>query len=158
MKDILECYKTLGVEPGAAPERVRNAYLQLSRFYDPARYVEGDPEQLAKAGQKRKDIEEAYQAIRHFLPALQNPQYSQEPVAVQERDFTELVNQGPKEHFKTVVAIVLGTALALTLGWGYYIFRRTRVLPSAPVLIINPEDAATPASVVPSTASPSARE
>jgi len=139
MKDILECYKTLGIEPGAAPELVRIAYMQLCRFYDPARYVDGDPEHLAKATQKRKEIEEAYQEIRHFLPALQHPQDSQKPAAVQGRDFKEMVDTGPKDVSTILVMIVLGTAVALILGWGYSVYRRTLILPATPASIVDPD-------------------
>lgn len=157
MKDILECYKTLGIEPGAAPERVRNAYAQLCRFYDPARYVGGDPELLAKAAQKRKEIEDAYQEIRHFLPALQNSPRTHDPAADQNRDFKEMAGTGPTEVSKTLIAVILAVVLALILGWGYFIYRRTRVLPAAPVLVLDPEAASDQALVAPSTASVPAR-
>jgi curved DNA-binding protein CbpA len=149
MKDILECYKILGIEPGCPAERVRKAYLQLSHFYDPAKYVEADREHQAHAEEKKKEIEEAYSEIRHFLPELQGDQGRLEKAMEQNRDFKEMVRQAPAEVSKTLMAIIIGGALLLLFAWAYYIYRQTRILPAAPTPV---SDVEKPTDVLVSTA------
>jgi curved DNA-binding protein CbpA len=144
MKDVLECYKILGIEPGSTPERVRHAYLQLSRFYDPARYVEGDPEHRIHAEEKKKEIDEAYGEIRRFLPELQEDHGRLGKAMEQNRDFKEMVREAPTEVSKTLMAVIIGGALLLLFAWAYYIYRQTRILPVAPVPLVDPEAAPSP--------------
>jgi hypothetical protein len=141
MKDSIECYKILGLEPGASAKRVRKAYLQLSHFYDPDRDIGMDPEQAAQAKLKRLDVEEAYHQLCCFLPDLQGGGHRNQDPGLQDRDFNESVQEPPSEVSNTLVAIVLGTVVALILGWGYHLYRQTQDLPPAPTLIVDQEAA-----------------
>ena len=153
MKDSFECYKILGLEPGASARRVRKAYLQLSHFYDPAGDLGTDPEHLASAKLKRQEVFEAYEHLRSFLPDLQGDGLRDQDLGLQDRDFKEFVHKRSTELSKTVVAFVLGTAAGLIFLWGYSVFKRAQDLPAAPVFVVDPEAAGGQAMTpVPSTA------
>jgi len=145
MKDVPECYKVLGLEPGSSPERVRRAYIQLSRFYDAARHVDGDPERLSVAQEKKKDIDDAYTEIRRFLPELQGDDGRLETMMEETRDFKEMVRVRPAEVSKPLMAAVIGGALVFLFVWAYHIYSQTRVLPAAPAPISDPDAALAPA-------------
>ena len=89
--------KCLDLEPGAPAESVRRSYIELTHVWDPERYV-NNAVLRTRAEQKRKEIDEAYQAIRAFLPELQNSsEGAVEKDARPERDFTELSMDLPVE-------------------------------------------------------------
>lgn len=141
MKDSIECYKILGLEPGASAERVRKAYLQLSHFYDPDRDIGMDPEQSAQAKRRRLDVEEAYCQLCRFLPDLRQDGRRNRDPGLQDRDFKESFQEPPSQVSNALVAIVLGAVVVLILGWGYHLYRQAQDLPAAPVLVVNQEAA-----------------
>lgn len=81
--DILKCYAALDVEPGAPPDQIRRAYLQLAHVWDPARHI-GNPPLRQQAERKRREIDDAYRALQVFLPELKKgfEEPSQEPPPV----------------------------------------------------------------------------
>ena len=129
MKDILQCYKTLGIEPGCSPERVRNAYVQLYRFYDPVRYM-GEPEHLSRAEDMRKKIAEAYQELRRFLPDLQGDTDRLDKAMEQDRDFNELARQTPTERSKAILGILAALVLAGILAFGSWLYIKGQAIPA----------------------------
>ncbi len=56
-------YRILGVERGATEEQIKTAYRDLARRYHPDNYT--DPAKAAKAEEQMKEINEAYDRIRH---------------------------------------------------------------------------------------------
>ena len=56
-------YRVLGVPPTATDEEVKNAYRTLARRYHPDHFV-NDPAAAKEAGEKMKEINEAYDAIQ----------------------------------------------------------------------------------------------
>lgn len=58
----MDCYEVLGVLPGATPEEIRKAYLNLAKKYHPDNYVDNPLVDLAS--EKMKEINQAYDEIR----------------------------------------------------------------------------------------------
>ncbi|MEM1369764.1 MAG: DnaJ domain-containing protein [Cyanobacteria bacterium P01_H01_bin.15] len=61
-----EYYQTLGLQPGATEEEIHDAYRRLAKRWHPDCFVD-DPEHQALAEQKFKDINLAYQALKHHV-------------------------------------------------------------------------------------------
>jgi hypothetical protein len=120
MKDSIECYHILGLEPGCSPDRIREAYLQLSRFYDPERH-EGEPEHQKTAKQKRDEVEVAYQSLRRFLPQLQGPPGSQEKAVRITRDFKEMEVQKPLEKSRAVMGIIVAVVFVFMFALAIFL-------------------------------------
>ena len=60
-----QCIELLGLEPGAAPEEMNQAYRDLVNVWHPDRF--GDNERLRKkAEEKLKDINAAYEYIKSY--------------------------------------------------------------------------------------------
>lgn len=57
-----ECYRTLGLKPGASRQDVKRAHRDLAKVWHPDRFP-GDPRLRAKAEEQLKLINEAYQAL-----------------------------------------------------------------------------------------------
>ena len=72
MDDIAHCYNTLGLEPGAPQERVKQAYRDLVNVWHPDRFAH-DSRLQTKAQQKLSDINRAYERLETFFrePELQ---------------------------------------------------------------------------------------
>jgi hypothetical protein len=132
MKDSLECYKALGLEPGCSAESIRNAYLQLSRFYDPDRYV-SEPEHLDHAKQKRDEVEVAYQSLRRFLPELQGPPGEHEKTIPTLRDFKEMVVESRVETSRLVLGIIVGVVFLFIFAWAAYLLFKGQHSAPAPL-------------------------
>jgi preprotein translocase subunit Sec63 len=136
VKDTFEYYKALGLEPSASPQRIRKAYLELCHLYDPSLYVDDDPERVAEAEQKRKDIEEAYRGIRHFLPELKHPLNYYEATTGEHRDFNEMViTGGPKVPLRDLARMFLTIAVIGILWFGFYLYRKTQAFHTNPTTI-----------------------
>jgi curved DNA-binding protein CbpA len=56
-------YALLEVEPGASPEQIRRAYLDLVKVWHPDRFP-NDPDLTAKADQRLMEINLAYERLR----------------------------------------------------------------------------------------------
>lgn len=64
--DKKDCYyEILGLEPGASPEEVKQAYLDLAKVWHPDRFP-SDPRLQQKAQEKLKEINIAYEQLRSF--------------------------------------------------------------------------------------------
>jgi CHASE2 domain-containing sensor protein len=59
---LVEAYRQLEIEVGASEEAVRRAYLDLTKVWHPDRFAH-DPSLRAKAQEKLKSINVAYDAI-----------------------------------------------------------------------------------------------
>ena len=62
MDDIRECYRILDLEPGASLEEIKRAYRELVKVWHPDRF-RSDPKLQAKAGEKLKQINLAYERL-----------------------------------------------------------------------------------------------
>lgn len=123
MIDTLECYKILDIEPGSSAERIRRAYIELSRTWDPARYV-NNPVLRAQAEKKHKEIEEAYKAIRFFLPSLQEAEGAPKKSSHMIRDFKELATGSQPLSIKTVVGVLLAVVISIVAYSAYFLYQR----------------------------------
>lgn len=61
--ELTECYDRLGLTPGASPEELKEAYRDLAKVWHPDRFLH-DPRLRAKAQEKLKEINEAYDRFR----------------------------------------------------------------------------------------------
>jgi hypothetical protein len=127
--DILQCYKVLELTPGVPPETVRRSYIELTHVWDPHRYL-NNPILRAQAEQKRKEIDDAYMAIRAFLPELQSPFEVKEKEQRAERDFTELTTGAPMESSRAILGILVGIVFLLIFAWALYVLMKGRTVTS----------------------------
>ena len=58
-------HTVLGVEPGATPEEIRQAYRRLAAQYHPDKVAHLGEELRALAEQRFKEIQQAYETLRH---------------------------------------------------------------------------------------------
>src|SRR6267378_654984 len=61
--DLTDCYYLLGLSPGASPEELKAAHRDLAKVWHPDRFLH-DPRLQAKAQEKLKEINEAYDQLR----------------------------------------------------------------------------------------------
>jgi hypothetical protein len=59
-------YQLLDLKPGASPDQVRRAYVDLTRVWHPDRFA-SDPRLQRVAEEKLKDINQAFRALRLML-------------------------------------------------------------------------------------------
>lgn len=64
--DINHAYEILGLEPGASPEQVKQAYRKLVKIWHPDRFA--NPQQKQQAEAKIKDINVAYNKLKSEQP------------------------------------------------------------------------------------------
>jgi len=134
MKETLECYKILGIEPGCSAKLVRSAYLELAKTWDPKQHIE-NPALREAVEKKRKEIDEAYEAIRFFLPELQGPQNDVEKPRFS-RDFKEMTTAPPVEMTRTVMGVLVAIIFILIFAFAAYLLMKGhRVAPSSAVPI-----------------------
>ena len=133
MRDTLECYKVLEIEPGSSAERIRRAYRDLSSAWDPTRYTH-NPILRAEAEKKHQEIEEAYKAIQFFLPELQEPIGEPNKSTHIMRDFKELATGTQPLSIKTVITVLLITVVTIVAYSAWYLYERgLRFAPSPTV-------------------------
>jgi hypothetical protein len=65
-EDIVECYETLGVAPGASRDAVKEAYRDMAKVWHPDRFT-GDERLAQKAQEKLKEINAAYGRLEQYL-------------------------------------------------------------------------------------------
>ena len=132
MKDTLQQYQVLGLEPGASAERVRKAYLDLAQTWNPARYR--DSPLFAAAKKKREEIEEAYNAIRFFMPELQDLSLvrAERKMSTQWRDFKEMEFQPATEKSRGLLGLLAGLVLVIILAASLYLYNKGREVTSKP--------------------------
>ena len=68
MDDLGRSFFLLGVEPGATPEQIKEAWRDLVQVWHPDRFSGNDRLQQ-KAQEKLKDINQAYEKLRHHQDA-----------------------------------------------------------------------------------------
>jgi uncharacterized protein YjbI with pentapeptide repeats len=72
MDDLGRCYFLLGLEPGANPEQLKEAWRDLAQVWHPDRF--GGNERLQhKAQEKLKEINQAYEKLRNHQVAASRP-------------------------------------------------------------------------------------
>jgi len=69
MSDIKKCFEILGLLPGATDEEIKEAVRDLVKVWHPDRF-NSDPRLQRKAQEKLKEINEAYEAIKSYMPLL----------------------------------------------------------------------------------------
>jgi len=112
--DILKCYKALDIHEGATAQTIRKAYVELCHVWDPARYVD-NPGLRQQAETKRKEIDEAYDAFRAFMPELEGPPDATKHVpidilskSIDERDFEEGWSPARVIRVVLIVLVLIG--------------------------------------------------
>jgi hypothetical protein len=131
MKDTFELYQVLGLEPGASAKRIRNAYLELAHTWDPQKHLH-NPILMAETEKKRKEIDDAYQAISFFLPELQRSIDDTEDSRRISRDFKEMVIEPTAERTRTMMGVLVAIVFLMIFGWAYYLLMKGHsVTPSA---------------------------
>lgn len=76
MKDLEQCYKVLGLEPGASLDEVNQAYKDLAFIWHPDRVPEDNKRLREKAQEKLKEINLAREQLRS-IRATENKQAAQ---------------------------------------------------------------------------------
>jgi uncharacterized protein YjbI with pentapeptide repeats len=100
MDDLGRCYFLLGLEPGANPEQLKEAWRDLAQVWHPDRFGGNERLQL-KAQEKLKEINQAYEKLRNqqggaasrtaaATAAYDHPGYDDEP----DIDPLEVLRQG----------------------------------------------------------------
>lgn len=92
--DIADCFRTLGLAPGASWEDVRQAYLDLVRVWHPDRF-QSDPRFRGKAEQRLRKINQAYFTLKKSNifeirpePSLSQPLETVDPQPASWHSFT----------------------------------------------------------------------
>jgi hypothetical protein len=115
--DSMKCYKTLDLQPGAGAGEIRQKYLELCHVWDPERYVD-NPLLRQQADTRRKEIEEAYNGLRAFLPELRTPSDDQ-PQMIKDmihKDL-EMMEFNDRWSFKRVSLIVVIALVLIGIFW-----------------------------------------
>jgi len=126
MDDILKCYQTLDLAPGAPAPQVRRAYIHLLRVWDPDRYLKNPPLR-ERAAEKRREIEAAYQAIREFLPELRRPAAEgaeETPIGPEPED--ALILEEPGFTGKSAALLLIAFVTVLTAAVALWLLLRSR--------------------------------
>ncbi len=69
MNELRECYRLLETAPNSSPEELKRAYRDLVKVWHPDRFAD-DPRLQARAQEKLKQINQAYEAVcePRFVP------------------------------------------------------------------------------------------
>ncbi len=65
MEERTTHYRVLGVDPRADSTVIRGCYVALARKWHPDYHVVGDPQQLAEAQQRIREVNEAWRVLGH---------------------------------------------------------------------------------------------
>lgn len=68
LEDILKCYQTLGLAPGAGPKAVKKAYRDLVKRWHPDRF-QPEAQKRPEAEEKIKEINLAFEKIQELQPS-----------------------------------------------------------------------------------------
>jgi curved DNA-binding protein CbpA len=79
MNDLDQCYRALGLEPGASLEAVNQAYKDLAFIWHPDRIPKDNLRLQQKAQEKLKEINQARDQLRSILPSGQNQNAQPQP-------------------------------------------------------------------------------
>jgi hypothetical protein len=103
MDDLRQCLYLLGLEPGASPEEIKQAWRDLAQVWHPDRFS-GNERLQEKAQEKLKEINQAYEKLRNnpggaaqrSAPATPTPSYGYDYPTDEEPDVDplEILKQG----------------------------------------------------------------
>jgi hypothetical protein len=131
MQDTVKCYEVLGVQPGASADTIRRAYLDLVHTWDPQKHID-NPILRMETTLKRKEIDEAYQALRTFLPELSAPQERPPTPEEIKRDYVELSVEPTTEVSKGLLGFFAALGLLLIIFFGLYLYQKGLALTPPP--------------------------
>ncbi len=97
-------YSVLGIDKNASEEQIKNAYRELARKYHPDNYADNPLSDLA--GEKMKEINEAYDAIMNSRRSGSKNRYNADYTGGNASSFPEarsLINQGRLEQAQEVL-------------------------------------------------------
>jgi hypothetical protein len=63
--ELQRCYEVLGIQAGASPEAVHQAYKTQVKFFHPDRFTD-DPDQQRLAEERLKEVNAAYAALQAY--------------------------------------------------------------------------------------------
>jgi len=115
-EDIVKCYETLGLTPGASQDAVKEAYRDMAKVWHPDRFA-GDERLAQKAQDKLKQINTAYERLEQYLAGREDDGEAESAVPATTRP--RPVNEQPPVVMpfpnlgRTVVSVL---AVALALG------------------------------------------
>jgi hypothetical protein len=119
--ETLKCYEILDIAPGSNATQVREAYVKLAHVWHPDRYP-GNPVLRKKALERMREIDEAYQSLRAFLPELQNAgEPFPEIVFVREENVLDAAERiGPRNPYEWTTIILVGLLLLGMISMAVY--------------------------------------
>nr|WP_250122349.1 pentapeptide repeat-containing protein [Chroococcidiopsis sp. CCMEE 29] len=79
MKDLDHYFRVLGLEPGASPEEVNQAYKDLAFIWHPDRIPQDNERLQQKAQEKLKEINQARDKLRSMRSSSRNPNTQSPP-------------------------------------------------------------------------------
>jgi DnaJ-domain-containing protein 1 len=103
--DISEALQILGVHPSATPSQIKEAHRDLSKVWHPDRFG-SDPKLYAKAEEKLKKINEAYQFLQagwasHRMPPTSPSSPNDRATSTQSAGpSTQSESEGPQESWR----------------------------------------------------------
>jgi tetratricopeptide (TPR) repeat protein len=92
MNEFTQYFKILGLEITATPADIKQAYRSLAKKWHPDRFV-NQPQLLAQAQQEIQKINQAYAALKNYLPEEQSTKSKPEFVFVK-------VKTAPEIHYQ----------------------------------------------------------
>jgi preprotein translocase subunit Sec63 len=115
--DSMKCYKTLDLAPGTSAAEIRKAYLELCHVWDPEKY----PDNLVlrqRAENRRREIEEAYNGLRAFLPELNAPA-GEQPEVIKEmiRKDLDMLEFNDRWSARRVLLILIIAVALVGIFW-----------------------------------------
>lgn len=124
-------YEVLGIAQTAGPDDVRRAYHELARRLHPDRLLDVTPAELARAGGRMRDVNEAWRVLREpasrasydrsLLPARSAPAVEVDMRAGGEGD-DDLVDVAPIGGFEARVVSSLPWVLLIGVLFAIFVF------------------------------------
>ncbi|NMG08452.1 molecular chaperone DnaJ [Brasilonema sp. UFV-L1] len=98
--NINDAYSILGLKPGASPREVKLAYRKLIKIWHPDRF--SHPHQKQEAEEKTKQINEAYNKLKSYLPSsAHSPSQTKQTHVYTNRSSAELFYNWGAENAKS---------------------------------------------------------
>jgi len=131
--DIKRCFEILELKPDASLDEVKQAYKDLVNIWHPDRFST-NPRLKQKAEKKLKEVNQAYQMLKSFLPskpglhkAPEKTPHAQAQAKTQAKPGTQAADSRAEAKTKTEAVVEAGTFAFLDL-WSYLSTRLRRIV------------------------------